>query len=775
MQREPTTELSRDLGLFDITMVGVAAMVGAGIFVLTGIAAGAAGPALIVAFALNGVITLLTAMIHAELGSAIPVAGGYYVWVRQGLPGSNAFFAGWMGWFAHAVAGSLYALGFSAYVVEAVNRMGMLPAGVSVSLAEKLVALLIALLFLYINYRGVSETGKAGNIVTLGQTTVLALFVVSGLFAIASDPTQLQSFQPFAPEGWSGVFAAMGLTYIAFEGFEIIVQTGEEVRDPRRNLPKAIFLALLVVVPVYVLVGFCMIGAVTPPTGEPTYQWLGEAGVLGLLQAGEQFMPLGYILLTVGAIFATTSALNATIYAATRASFAMGRDHNLPPAFGSVHPKTRTPHIALLCSGALLIGMAVFIPAIEDVASAANIMFLLVFMQINVAAITIRRKYGDKLAYGYLVPFFPYLPILAIILQIALAAKLFDVSPIAWYVTIGWLALGYVIYALYSRKLEREEEVTPVLIEERLRVDRERFSVLVPVANPENVENLLNVAKSILETQPGELILLHVVTVPGQIPVSLGHEFVEETRPLMDHTTHIAEEMGMTPNIVLRVGRRAANAIIDTVEDYNANFVVMGWGGQSRDPQTVVGTNIDRIVKEANANVVVVRGDVALPARRILVPVQHPRHGHLVASLAAPMAVHDDAYIELVHVVGEDLTSRQRAERASELLESLREHDIELDDSVDAGGRPHRRFRIRIETGDVVNELIEHAKGFDLVMMGASRESWFRRKVWGDKTSRVARQIDTPLMLLNLRSGRFKYNVSQFFQFFWDTEDESEL
>ncbi len=774
--RKATTELSRDLNLFQLTLVGVAGMVCAGIYVLTGIAAGAAGPALIVAFALNGVITLLTAMVHAELGSSMPIAGGYYVWVRQGLPGANAFFSGWMGWFAHAVAGSLYCLGFATYFVEVLERIGMLPGGVSIPIAQKIVAAAIALVIIYINYRGVSETGTTGLLVTSAGIGVLVIFILSGVATVISDPTQLQSFEPFAPAGWSGVLAAMGLTYISFEGFEIIVQAGEEVRDPRRNVPRAIFLALLIVVPIYIFVGLSMIGGVVSPTGVPTYQYLGEAGVLGLLRAGEQFVPLGSILLPLGAMFSTTSALNATTYAATRASFAMGRDHNLPPSFGSVHPQTRTPHIALLCSGALLVGMAVFIPAIEDVASAANIMFLLVFMQVNVAAITVRRKYGDKLAYGYLSPFFPYLPIAVIALQFLLAGKLFSVSPLAWYVTIGWLGLGYAIYALYSHRLEREEEITPVLAEERLGIDHERFSVLLPICEDEEITGPLKVAKSLLETEPGELILLHVVTVPDQLPVSISHGFVEETRPLMDRTAHIAEEMSMTPHLILRIGRRAAEGIIDTVEDYGANFIVMGWGGgRSADPRSIVGSNIDRVVKEANANVVVVRGDVTLPARRILVPVQHPSHGHLVAPFAASMAAHEDAYIELMHVVDEELSSRERAERASELVQSLRARDIGSLVPTVANGRPERRFRIRIETGEVVETLIEHARDFDLVIMGASRESWIRRKVWGDKTSRVAGRIDTPLMFVNLRSGRFKYNIAQFFQFFWDTDDETAL
>ncbi|NLO07160.1 MAG: amino acid permease [candidate division WS1 bacterium] len=791
-QGAPATQLSRDLGLFDITMVGVAAMIGAGIFVLTGIAAGTAGPALIVAFALNGVVTLLTAMIYAELGSAIPEAGGGYLWVRQGLPGSNAFFAGWMSWFAHAVAGSLYALGFAAYMVETLRLTGVVRVveiapdverlligtiSMSPSIAEKAVAVVIALVFIYINYRGASETGLAGNIITMGKIFIIGIFVVSGLAAIFGDPQRMASFVPFAPEGLGGVFGAMGLTYIAYEGYEVIVQTGEEVKDPRRNIPRAVFLALLIVVPLYVLVGVVCIGAVQPPvdpaTGValPSYLWLGQAGELGLLRAAEQFMPLGAILLLTGALFSTTSALNATTYSSTRVSFAMGRDRNLPDVFGRIHSRTRTPYLALLLSGALIIGMAVFIPKIDDVAAAANIMFLLLFMQVNVAVITIRRKYGDKLAYGYLTPFFPYLPIVAIVLQLALAVKLFDVSPIAWYVTAVWLAGGYGIYSLYASKREREDDVTPVLVQERMKIDRERFSVLVPVANPETVDNLLAVARNILATQPGELILLHVITVPDTLPVSVGRDFIADSRPILDETALKAEALGMTPNLLVRVGHRPADAIIDTVEEQGCNFVVMGWRGRSQDPRTVVGSTIDKIVKDSNANVVVVRGDVDLPAPRVLVPIQHPRHGHLMAGLAAPMAAVEGSYIELMHVVSEDLSPRERAARAAELREAISSLDMEPGGDT-TNGRRKQRFRIRIETGEIAQTIVEHSRDFDLVMMGASRESWVRRKVWGDKTSRVANRIDTPLMLVNLRAGKLQFNVSQFFQFFWDTEEE---
>ncbi len=236
--------LSRDLSLFDITMIGVGAMIGAGIFVLTGIAAGTAGPALILSFALNGIVTVFTAMVYAELGSAIPEAGGGYLWVKEGLPGPNAFQAGWMSWFAHAVAGSLYAMGFGAYFVLILNAFNISLFGLHGEMLNKAITVLIILIFIAINYKGVSETGLAGNIVTVSKVVILIVFIVSGIWAIVSHPVFFQKFQNFSPKGFPGILSAMGLTFIAFEGYEIIVQAGEEVKEPRKNIPKAVFLSL---------------------------------------------------------------------------------------------------------------------------------------------------------------------------------------------------------------------------------------------------------------------------------------------------------------------------------------------------------------------------------------------------------------------------------------------------------------------------------------------------------------------------------------------------
>jgi len=241
--------LSRDLNLFTITMIGVGGMIGAGIFVLTGIAAGVAGPALVLAFILNGIVTTFTAFAYAELGSAFPEAGGGYLWVKEGLGGAQGFLAGWMSWFAHAVAavaGSLYALAFGRFAAEMISIAGLIPAFLSVEQLTLILMTLIIIIFTAINYRGASETGIIGNIITLTKVVILGLFVLFGILAMLRTDVWVHRFTTdFLPNGITGVFAAMGLTFIAFEGYEIIAQSGEEAIDPKRNIPRAIFISIL--------------------------------------------------------------------------------------------------------------------------------------------------------------------------------------------------------------------------------------------------------------------------------------------------------------------------------------------------------------------------------------------------------------------------------------------------------------------------------------------------------------------------------------------------
>jgi amino acid transporter len=185
-QRE--VRLSRGMGLTEATLIGVGTMIGAGIFVLAGIAAGAAGPALILVFALNGVVALTAAMSYAELGSTFPQAGGGYAWAKQALPPPFGFLAGWMSWFSHSVACSLYALGFGAYFVHLLQMFGLSLPFLSAHSETKLIAVVAVAIFAYVNFRGSAETGRAGSLITMAKMVILLIFAVSGLWALRGAP-----------------------------------------------------------------------------------------------------------------------------------------------------------------------------------------------------------------------------------------------------------------------------------------------------------------------------------------------------------------------------------------------------------------------------------------------------------------------------------------------------------------------------------------------------------------------------------------------------------
>jgi amino acid transporter/nucleotide-binding universal stress UspA family protein len=563
--------LSREMRLMDITMIGVGAMIGAGIFVLTGTAAGVAGPALILVFLLNGVVALLTAMAYAELGSAFHDAGGGYLWVKTSLPNPNGFLSGWMSWFAHAVACSLYALGFGAYFRLVLTSLGVPEFQVGFMTVEKWLAIIACALFTAINIRGAAETGKAGSFVTVGKILIIGGFIAAGLWALAGQPDWPRAFTPFLDHGWGSVLAAMGLTFIAFEGYEIIAQTSEEVQDPTRSVPRAMFLSLFIVVPIYVLVALVAVGAVTAPEGMRVTAYLGREKELALVAAANQFVRGGGVVLLVGGLLSTLSALNATIYSSSRVAFAMARDANLPSFLSRVHESRATPHFAILFSAVIIVGMAVALP-LEDVAAAADVMFLLLFIQVNVALIRLRTSRPD-LTRGFRVPLMPAVPIVAIAIMLVLAAFLAMHYPTAMIAAAVWIAIGVGVYRGYSRRhetafVERKEWME--------RIERKEYRVLVTIASPRALESLMQAGIAIARRHHGDLIVLAVAEVPEGERLMAGRRLARQQEPLLEEAAGYTQEFGVATYPVVKIARRVSWGIMETAREERCNFLVVG-------------------------------------------------------------------------------------------------------------------------------------------------------------------------------------------------------
>lgn len=743
--KRESVALARTLSGFDATMIGVGAMIGAGIFVLTGIAAGVAGPALLLAFLLNAIVTCFTAASYAELGSAFPSAGGGYVWVKEALSPLFGFLSGWIDWFGHTVACSLYALGFGHYAASFLNRVGIFPASLDPEIAAIALAVAMTVVFAYINFRGVSETGKVGNMVTLAKIGILAVFVGFGLYSMLQQSDWTSKFQPFFPRALGGVIMAAGLTTIAFQGYEVISQCGEEIREPKRNLPRAIFASIAIVVLIYLGVAFIALGAVQPPNPTTaTWEFLAQYEETAIVEAARQFMPLGAFVLTLAGLMSTMSALNATIYSSSRVSFAMGRDRNLPPLFGQLHAKRRTPHWAIFISGALVAFMVVTLP-VQSVASAAGIIFLVLFIMVNVTAIRMRHLRPD-LDRGFKIPLMPLLPILGIASQLVLIVYLSHLSPEALYVGGLWIVLGLVFYVAYASHAEPMKE--PVKIIHQEIITTKRYSILIPVADEVQARLLGTLAAPIAKDKDGEVFALHVVRVPPQLSITDGRFFLKQGKPILETVIAEAKSLDVPVNTMIRFGRNISQAIIETARERDSNLILLGWPGGTSSEGRAFGSVIDAVSKSPPCDVAMIRFRKRVSLDRILVPTA----GGPNSSLAIELAISQARQYNIVNGIHPHIIALYVARSGDPRL-------VEVGRRILARATARHDYPIEskiVSAPTILEGILRHAEESSLVVLGATQEGFFEQILFGALPEQVVRDCPKTVMIVKRYQGPVK-------------------
>ncbi|MDW0139497.1 MAG: amino acid permease, partial [Nitrososphaeraceae archaeon] len=531
--------------------------------------------------------------------SAMPEAGGGYLWVREGLPRPNAFISGWMAWLAHIIAGSLYAVSFASFLTGLLDMTNLSYDLLLLNIIpiEKLIAVAAIAAFTYINFKGTSETGKTGVVVTIIQLGLIFILIAGGLWVMNGHPNWEMNFSDFVPMGIGGIVAAMGLTFIAFEGYEVIVQTGEEVKNPRRNIPRAIFISLTAVVILYCLIAFVSIEAIFP-AGIQSWKYIGDGGELGIMKAGELILPYGAFIVLGGGLISTLAALNATTFSSARVAFAMGRNYNMPNQLSAIHRKNKTPYIAILISGIIMAIMAFGLP-LEQIAVAAGVIFLLLFTQVNMAVITIRRIYGDKLDYGFKTPFFPVIPIIGIFLKLGLAIFLLFTQPLSWAITIVWVVIGFFVYRMYTFRKEIEHYAPIVTSEGDL--ERKDYRILIPYT-PEDPDRLLKYAIRVAKENIGEINILRVITVPKQTPLSAGTGYAETARKSFEPLDKLIDKENILNHYLVRISHDASEAILATVEEQKIDLLITDFEmfRNSKKIQTILTCDVLAILSEGN-------------------------------------------------------------------------------------------------------------------------------------------------------------------------------
>ncbi|HCI79685.1 MAG TPA: amino acid permease [Ktedonobacter sp.] len=440
------TGLKRTLGPLSITAMGIGAIVGTGIFVLTGVAAAKyAGPGLILSFVVAGIVSGLAAICYAEFASTVPVAGSAYTYSYATLGELIAWIIGWDLILEYAVGAGAVSIGWSGYVTDLFkSAFGVtLPMALTASPFAggiiNLPAFLIILVITGLLILGTSESTTVNNIIVAIKLLVIIFFIIVGAGHI--NPA---NWHPFLPFGAGGIFSGASIIFFAYIGFDQISTSAEEARNPSRDMPLGIILSLLVCTVLYIAVTAILTGVASYKTlnvASPVSHALIE---LGLNAAGA--------IISVGAICGLTTVLIVLLFGQSRIFFSMSRDGLLPRAFSIIHPRFRTPYLSSLIIGVVVALIAGFIP-IDVVAELTNIGTLAAFVLVS-AGVLILRRTQPNLRRAFRVPFVPVLPILSIIASFVLIVSLPLVTIIRF---IVWLAIGLVVYFVYSRRHSRLE------------------------------------------------------------------------------------------------------------------------------------------------------------------------------------------------------------------------------------------------------------------------------------------------------------------------------
>jgi len=381
----------RDVGLFMAVMIGIGAMMGPGIFALPSEVAGSAGPLGILAYLFMGGLTLFTAFSYSELGAAIPIAGGGYSFTSRTLPRPVAFLTGWFFWIGNTLACALYAVIFALTI-----KVYFFP---EVSVIA--VVVVTTLVFTASNFVGQAEALKFITVMNIIELIILIGVGVLGAFHV--EPANLE---PFAPMGLGPLLPTMGLIYISYVGFDLITVAAEEIKDPAKNIPRAIFITLGTGIAIYVLLLWVMMGVVN-------YSDLAETSTPFIFISDHLFGAWGRWAGILATIMASLSAFSVTLGASSRVLFALGRDGHFPSFFARLHSKYKTPHISLFVCAALVAILGAS-GVVRLLASASSFGYLIAIGIVNYTVIALHQKMPN-LRKPFKVVLYPLVPIVGII------------------------------------------------------------------------------------------------------------------------------------------------------------------------------------------------------------------------------------------------------------------------------------------------------------------------------------------------------------------------
>src|SRR5712664_4966290 len=469
LQAEALTDhsLKRALGALNLTLLGIGAIIGTGIFVLTGtVAAMNSGPAVVLSFALAGVASIFAALCYSEFASLVPMAGSAYTYGYATLGELIAWIIGWDLVLEYALGAVTVAIGWSGYVVSFLHDVGInVPCALAaargsvvachdatqVTAVFNLPAAIIIAIVTTLLVIGIKESANVNNVIVFIKGAVVVLFIIAATHAI--NPANWHPFIPPAEGagkyGWNGVMAGAGIVFFAYIGFDAVSTAAQEAKNPQRDMPIGILGSLAICTVLYILMSLVM-------TGLAPYKELDvpHPVFVAIEKAGPALAWLGSII-NIGAIAGLASVVLVMLMGQPRIFFSMARDGLLPPVFGKVHPRFKTPYVTTILTG-VVAGVVAGLFPIGLLGELVSIGTLLAFVIVCAGIIVLRYK-SPNLARPFRTPLVPLVPILGILIC---GYMMMSLPVPTWERLIVWMIIGLAIYFFYSRshsKLARAE------------------------------------------------------------------------------------------------------------------------------------------------------------------------------------------------------------------------------------------------------------------------------------------------------------------------------
>ncbi|MFT4880036.1 MAG: amino acid transporter [Natronomonas sp.] len=583
-------ELERDLGLPSVLAISIGAMIGSGIFILPALALGIAGPAVVLAYALAGLLVVPAALSKSEMATAMPEAGGTYIYIERGMGPLLGTVAGVGTWFSLSFKGALALVGGVPYLLLLVD------------LPLKPVALGLAAALILVNVVGAKQTGR------LQLVIVVVMLAALGWFAAGSAPgVQSANYANFFADGLGGLLAATGLVFVSYAGVTKVASIAEEVEDPGRNIPLGILGSLGFTTALYVAIVTVLVGVTDPgsvagsltPVAVAAEATLGRAGVVAVILA---------------AILALVSTANAGILSSSRYPFAMSRDKLAPPSLSTVSGRFGTPVASITLTGAVLLVLIAFVP-ILDIAKLASAFQIMVFALINLAVVAFREgstEYDPE----FTSPLYPWVQVFGAVTGVLLLTQMGAIALVgAAVITLGSL-LWYVVYV--RPRVDREGAATDAVrrqvgrnsltdVESAMAEDTREVLVALTKHRDEGRERaLVTLAADLARPDDGRVVAVRFEEVPDQAPlteratVQSASDISFETR-----TEDLSAKLGVDIEADEIVSHDTKHAIVNFAEDRGVD-TVLAEHEPLRLRSRLVGDPVDWVVRHAPCDVLLV-------------------------------------------------------------------------------------------------------------------------------------------------------------------------